>query len=204
MRKLKTIALVSVFGFVSGTAFAAGGLEIKGGVASVKDAGDKIGFDGAIGYAIKPDRFFAVMPEVNFNWLSYAGSSASLGPAGSTGTTTPSANYYTLPVLLNGRFYIPMGTDDIPVFQPIVTVGAGYAWSSYVQTNPSWTERFTGFMYQATVGGLLNLGMIADGSASSTNILFEVGYRGGLLTDTGGRNANYAGFLGRVGVSFSF
>lgn len=203
MKKMHFLSVLSLTAVLGAPAFAAGGLEVKGGIGSIKDAGDKIGFDAGVGYAYRLDRFFAVMPEINFNWLSYAGSSGGLGSGGVTGSSTPSSNYYTMPVMLNGRIYIPMGTEDTPVFQPIITVGAGYGWSSYIQTNPTQTATLSGFMYQAAVGGLLNLGMVADGSPSPTNVLLEVGYRGGLLS-TSGINVNYSGFFTRVGVSLSF
>ena len=48
----------------------------------------------------------------------------------------------------------------------------------------------------------VNLGMIADGSASSTNLMLEAGYRGGSLA-TGGVNFDWGGYLIRAGVNFA-
>ncbi|HNL54844.1 MAG TPA: BBP7 family outer membrane beta-barrel protein [Turneriella sp.] len=45
----------------------AAGPEIKAGVGSVKAANDKAGFDAGIAYAFNVERFFAFVPEVNFN-----------------------------------------------------------------------------------------------------------------------------------------
>lgn len=209
MKKLHFLSVLILAAVLSAPAFAAsGGLEVKAGAASVKGSGDKIGFDAGVAYAIRLDRFFAIVPEVNFNWLSYTGASGAFGSGGFTGPSAPSTNVYTLPMMLNGRLYIPMGGDDTPIFQPFVSVGAGYGISSYVQsstpTSSANTATASGFMYQVAVGGLLNMGMIADGSASSTNVLLEVGYRGGILSTSDSRTMDYGGFLVRAGFALSF
>jgi hypothetical protein len=201
MKKLHIVSVLTFFALVGAPVFA-NGIEFKAGAASVKGASDKVGFDSGIGYAIRLDRFFAVMPEVNFHWLSYETSNTSLGAGGAAATTTAvTTSFYTVPAMLNGRIYIPMGTDDVPVFQPYITLGAGYGW-----TGDSFSRIgvYKGFMYQAYLGGLLNLGMVAEGSASSTSVLFEVGYRGGLLGDASGTNkVDFGGWSARVGISLS-
>lgn len=203
MKKLQLVAVFAFAALVGAPVFAAGGIEVKAGAGSIKAAGDKVGFDAGLGYAIRLERFFAIVPEVNFNWLSYTGAGGSLGGSGVSGASSTSANFYTLPVLLNGRFYIPMGADETPVFQPYITAGAGYGWSSFVQANPTATEKLSGFMYQAAIGFALNLGMMSEGSASATNIIVEVGYRGGQLSTANSVNADFGGIVARAGVAFS-
>src|SRR5262245_61332473 len=140
MRKLKLVCLLGVF--ATGSVFASG-IEIKGGVGSIKAAADKIGFDAAVGYAIKMERFFSIIPELGFNWINFdqcAGTTCqTVQIGGVTGTLTETRNHYTLPLMLNGRFNIPMGSDDVPVVQPFITVGAGYAWSFYESKTPAYS-----------------------------------------------------------------
>lgn len=203
MKKLHLVSVLALSSIISAPAFASNSIEAKAGIGMVQAAGSKVGFDAGLGYAIRLERFFAIVPEINLNWLSYTGSDAAFGGGGITGNASTSANYYTVPVLLNGRFYIPMGSDETPMVQPYITAGAGYGWSSFVQSNPTQTEKLSGFMYQAVVGLKLNLGMISEGSSSSTNIIFELGYRGGQLATADSRNANLGGLTARAGVSFS-
>ncbi|MBV6492022.1 MAG: hypothetical protein LDLANPLL_00011 [Turneriella sp.] len=207
MKKLKIASLFAVFALVATPALMADGLEIKAGVGSVKAASDRAGFDAGIGYSIGIERFFAIVPEVNFNWLNFDGSlgSGSAGQSGLSGGSTPSSSFYTLPVLLNARILIPMGGDETPVVQPIITAGAGYGWSHYSYSyagNSSKTD-LSGFMYQASLGMLINLGMISEGSASSTSILVEAGYRGGTLAYSG-TNYDWSGYVVRAGVNLGF
>lgn len=217
--KLKTIALVSALSFAGSAAFAAGGFEIKAGVGSVKAAGDKIGFDAGLAYSMKVERFFAVTPELGFNWINFdqcAGTTCqTVQIGGTTGTLTETRNHFTLPLIMNLRFLIPMGSEDTPVFQPFVSAGAGYAWTFFKSEVPAYsvggvsqaatTTNYDagGLAYQMMVGGLINLGMIADGSASSTNILVEAGYRG-IEVERSGIKTNMSGFIARVGAAFSF
>jgi hypothetical protein len=102
-----------------------------------------------------------------------------------------------------------MGSDETPVFQPYIHAGAGYGWSSFIGKNQgvtgtqTITETLSGFMYQAVLGFSLNLGMMSEGSASSTSLILEAGYRGGLLSTKGGTNVDYGGIVVRGGVSFA-
>ena len=203
MKKLHLVSVLALSSIISAPAFAANSIEGKAGIGMVQAADNKVGFDAGFAYVIRLERFFAIVPEVNFNWLSYTGAGGGIGGAGVTGVATASQNYYTLPVLLNGRFYIPMGADETPMVQPYITAGAGYGWSSYVQSNPTATDKLTGFMYQAVVGLKLNMGMIAEGSSSSTNIIFELGYRGGQLSTPASVNVNMGGLTARAGVNFA-
>ncbi|MBS0616948.1 MAG: outer membrane beta-barrel protein [Spirochaetes bacterium] len=210
MKKLHLVSVLGLAAILSASTVYADGFEVKAGAASIKDTNpsNKVGFDAALAYTLRLDRFFAIMPEVSFNWLNYTGSSASIGGSGISGGSTPSTSIYTLPVLANARIYIPMGGDDTPIFQPYITAGLGYGWMSYNQsstpTSSAATATASGFMYQAVVGGLLNLGMISDGSASSTNLLLEVGYRGGLLSTSNSQQLDVSGILVRAGVNLSF
>lgn len=204
MKKLQLVALFAAA--ISAPVFAGSGLEIKAGVASVKGAGDKAGLDVGLGYVIRLERFFAVMPEVNFNWISYDVAGASVSSAGLVTASTSSVNLYTAPLMLNGRFYIPMGADETPMVQPIITVGAGYGLSSFILKNPSGagqTETLGGLIYQATLGIKLNLGMMSEGSPSATNIIIEAGYRGGQL-EKNLVKLDMGGYVVRAGASFSF
>lgn len=196
-----------------------GGLEIKGGVGSVKAANDKAGFDAGIGYAYKIERFFAFVPEINFNWINFDQcatdpcQTATVG--GLTSTLTTSRNHYTLPLMANLRFIVPMGSEDTPAVQPYVTLGAGYAWSFFEGKTPAYTVGATtveaknvsdsaaGFMYQGMVGLAFNLGMLTEGSASATNILLEGGYRGGQV-EKGAFKFDMSGYVLRVGAAFNF
>jgi len=204
MKKLQVVALFAAL--MSAPVFASSGIEVKAGVASVKGAGDKAGLDVGLAYVIRLERFFAIMPEANFNWLSYDVAAANVSATGLTTTSTASVNLYTAPLMLNGRFYIPMGSDETPMVQPIITVGAGYGLSSYIYKNPNGagqTETLGGLLYQATVGLKFNLGMMAEGSASSTNFIIEAGYRGGNL-EKNLVKLDFGGYVIRGGVSFSF
>lgn len=206
MKKMHLISVLALSSIISVPAFAASSsLEGKLGVGSVKAASDKAGFDAGVGYAIRLEKYFAIVPEINFNWLNFSSAlgSGSAGVAGIGAGSTVTSNFYTIPAFINGRLYIPMGSDEVPVFQPIITVGAGYGWSSYANTTNGSSTQFwlSGFMYQVSVGGLINLGMIAEGSASSTSLLIEVGYRGGALS-YGGTNYDWGGYTVRAGVSF--
>jgi len=197
-----------------------GGLEIKGGVGSVKAANDKAGFDAGIGYAYKIERFFAFVPEINFNWINFDQcatdpcQTAQVG--GLTSTLTTSRNHYTLPLMANLRFIVPMGSEDTPAVQPYVTLGAGYAWSFFEGKTPAYTpaagpavaattvsDSAAGFMYQGMVGLAFNLGMLTEGSASATNILLEGGYRGGQV-EKGAFKFDMSGYVLRVGAAFNF
>lgn len=205
MKKLQLVAVFALSALVSAPAFAAGGIEAKAGVASVKTASDKAGFDAGLAYAIRLERFFAIVPELNFNWLNYDSAAGSASGGVLSGTATPSINLYTIPMLLNARLYIPMGADEVPVFQPYVTVGAGYGIASWIYKTPNaptLNETLGGLMYQATVGFALNLGMMSEGSASSTSLIFEVGYRGGSL-EKNLVKFDYGGYVIRAGASFS-
>lgn len=206
MKKMRLISLLALLSIASAPAFARGAIEGKLGLGSVKAASNKAGFDAGLAYAIRLERFFAIVPEFNFNWLSYDNAPGGVGTTGGVAGSTQSisSNFYTFPVLLNGRLYIPMGSDDTPYVQPIINVGAGYGWSefSYTQGNTTGKASFSGFMYQASIGVLVNLGMIADGSASSTNLMLEAGYRGGSL-GSGGVNYDWGGYLIRAGVNFA-
>jgi Outer membrane protein beta-barrel domain len=203
MKKLHLVSVLALSSIISAPAFAANSIEGKAGIGMVQGADNKVGFDAGFAYVIRLERFFAIVPEVNLNWLSYTSSGGTFGGSGVAGSTSTSSNFYTVPVLLNGRFYIPVGSDETPMVQPYVTAGAGYGWSSYVQSNPTATEKLTGFMYQAVVGLKLNLGMISEGSSSSTNIIFELGYRGGSLATPGSVNVNLGGLTARAGVNFA-
>ncbi|MBN8221009.1 MAG: hypothetical protein J0L53_08785 [Spirochaetes bacterium] len=203
MKKLHLISVLALSSIISAPTFAANSLEGKAGIGMIQAADSKVGFDAGLAYVIRLERFFAIVPEANFNWLSYTGAGGTFGGGGVGGTATASQNFYTLPLLLNGRFYVPMGSDETPIVQPYVTAGAGYGWSSYVSSNPTATEKLTGFMYQAVLGLQLNLGMVSDGSASSTNVILEVGYRGGQLSTPGSVNVNMGGLTVRAGVNYS-
>ncbi len=206
----------SIFGFLAAlglvfalpTVIAANSLEIKGGVGSVHAAKDKIGFDAGVAYGINMDRYFAVVPEVNFNWIKFENCVANCGGSGGPLVTQSMAsyNYYTLPLLINGRFLIPMGSDDTPTVQPYVTVGIGYAWTfaqvdvpGVAQVNDS----MAGFMYQGMLGAAFNLGMLTEGSGSATNLIIEAGYRGGQVEKNTTTKADMSGYVIRVGASFN-
>ncbi len=197
-----------------------GGLEIKGGVGSIKAANDKAGFDAGIAYAYKIERFFAFVPEVNFNWINFDQCATSpcqtATVGGLTSTLTTTRNHHTLPFMLNLRFIVPMGSEDTPAVQPYVTLGAGYAWSFFEATTPAYTpaagtpqpattvsDSAAGFMYQGMVGLAFNLGMLTEGSASATNILLEGGYRGGQV-EKSGYKFDMSGYVLRVGAAFNF
>lgn len=199
-----------------------GGLEIKGGVGSVKAANDKAGFDAGIAYAYKIERFFAFVPELNFNWINFdqcvsngAGGCQTAQVGGLTSTLTTTRNHYTLPLMVNLRFIVPMGSEDTPAVQPYVTLGAGYAWSFFEGKTPAYTigsvsepaksvsDSAAGFMYQGMVGLAFNLGMLTEGSASATSILLEGGYRGGEV-EKGAFKFDMSGYVLRVGAAFNF
>jgi len=200
-----------------------GGLEIKAGVGSVKDANNKAGFDAGIAYAYKIERFFAFVPELNFNWINYdqcvsngAGGCQTATVGGLNSTLTSSRNHYTLPLMANLRFIVPMGSEDTPAVQPYVTLGAGYAWTFFESktpentilgvTTPAKTESASaaGFMYQGMVGLAFNLGMLTEGSASATNIILEGGYRGGQVENSNGFKIDMSGYVLRAGAAFNF
>jgi len=220
--KLHSIMLAAAV-FSAAPLFAeGGGLEIKGGVGSVKAANDKAGFDAGIAYAYKIERFFAFVPELNFNWINFdqcvsngAGGCQTATVGGLSSTLTTSRNHYTLPLMLNLRFIVPMGSEDTPAVQPYVTLGAGYAWSFFEATTPQHTigatttpaqsvsDSAAGFMYQGMLGLAFNLGMLTEGSASSTNILLEGGYRGSQVKKSGFK-FDMSGYVLRVGAAFNF
>lgn len=206
MKKMRLISLFALASVISVPVFAANGIEGKIGLGSVKAASNKAGFDAGLAYALRLEKFFAIVPEINFNWISYDNSLGGAGATGLTGATasTPSTNFYTIPILVNGRLYIPMGADETPVFQPYVTVGAGYGYSSFSTTGGgvNASGSLGGFMYQFGIGGALNMGMIADGSPSATSLILEAGYRGGSLTYSG-TGYDWGGYVVRAGVSFS-
>ena len=197
----------------------AAGPEIKAGVGSVKAANDKAGFDAGIAYAFNVERFFAFVPEVNFNWVNFDQcattpcTTATVG--GFNSTLTTSRNHYTIPMLLNVRFIVPMGTEDTPAVQPYVTLGAGYAWSFFKAETPAYTvgatttpaqtvnDSASGFMYQGMLGLQFNLGMLTEGSASATSLLVEAGYRGGQVEKSGFK-FDMSGYVVRAGASFNF
>lgn len=218
MRKSIFFCAVAVLALLP-SAVVANGLEIKGGVGSVKAANDKAGFDAAIAYSLKLERFFAFVPELNFNWINFDQcksnpcQQAQIG--GFTGDIKTTRNHFTLPLLLNARLLIPMGTEDTPAVQPYVTIGAGYAWSFYEEKTPEYTQGSTttpaevkndsaaGFMYQAMVGVSFNLGMLTEGSASATSLLLEAGYRGGEV-ERSPIKIDMSGYVVRVGAAFNF
>lgn len=213
----------SIFGFLAAlglvfalpTVIAANSFEVKAGVGSTKASNNKAGFDAGIGYAINVERFFAIVPEVNFNWANYdtcAGNPPcqTVTMGGSTGQLKTSSNLYTLPLLINARFMIPMGSDETPIVQPYVTVGAGYAWTFYKNETPAFNttaavttnDSAAGFMYQGMLGLAFNLGMMTEGSGSATNLLLEAGYRGGEV-EKNGFKFDMSGYVIRVGASFN-
>lgn len=218
MRKSIFFCAVAVLALLP-SAVVANGLEIKGGVGSVKAANDKAGFDAAIAYSLKLERFFAFVPELNFNWINFDQclhnpcQQAQIG--GLTGNVTVTRNHFTLPILLNARILIPMGSEDTPAVQPYVTIGAGYAWSFFKAETPAYTQgsvtvpatttndSAAGFMYQAMLGLSFNLGMLTEGSASTTSLLLEAGYRGGQVEKSGVK-FDMSGYVVRVGAAFNF
>lgn len=204
MKKLRLISVFALASIFSLPAFAANSIEGKIGLGSVKAASNKAGFDAGLAYALRLERFFAIVPEVSFNWLSYDQPLGGIGSGGLTTAASPTTNFYTIPILLNGRLYIPMGSDETPVFQPYITVGAGYGYASYNNTTNgvSTSASLGGFMYQVGVGGALNMGMIAEGSASATSLIIEAGYRGGSLSYSG-TGYDWGGYVVRAGVAFS-
>jgi outer membrane protein W len=197
----------------------AAGPEIKAGLGSVKAANDKAGFDAGIAYSYNIERFFAFVPEINFNWINFDQctttpcTTATIG--GLTSTLTTTRNHYTLPLILNVRFIVPMGSEETPAVQPYVTVGAGYAWSFFKAETPAYTDAngskpaqtendsASGFMYQGMLGLQFNLGMLTEGSASATSLLLEVGYRGGQVEKSGFK-FDMSGYVVRAGASFNF
>jgi hypothetical protein len=204
------------------SAVLAGGPEIKAGLGSVKAANDKAGFDAGIAYPLSVEKFFAFVPEINFNWINFdqcvkdsGGNCRTAIVGGQTGTLTETRNHFTLPLLLNVRLLVPMGSEDTPAVQPYVTVGAGYGWSFYKSETPAYTDSngsrpaktenssASGFMYQAMLGLSFNLGMLSEGSASATSLLIEAGYRGGQL-ESSGFKFEMNGYVIRAGASFNF
>ncbi|MCX7632757.1 MAG: hypothetical protein N2Z22_05430 [Turneriella sp.] len=212
----KRILLIVWATILPGMLFA-NGFEIKAGVGSVRAANNKAGFDAAIAYSLKLERYFAFVPELNFNWINFdqcATDPCKQVPVGGiTKTLLRTRNHYTFPLLLNARLLIPLG-EDTPVVQPYITVGAGYGWSFYRQETPAYTEgansfpaqtvndSATGFMYQAILGFSLNLGMMTEGSPSMTNLILEGGYRGGQVSK-GGFSSDMSGYVVRLGVGFN-
>jgi len=205
MRKLTLVyvaaiaAVLAIPGSVMATA-----LEAKAGISTVKDTvpSNKIAFDAALAAEFKLERFFSIVPELNFQSMGFDVAGYSYTENNVIKTSTMSRTYYTFIPLANLRFNIPMGSEDTPIFQPYVTAGLGFGYSLYNQKNPDENKSASGFMYQGAIGGKLNLGMIADGSSSSTNLLIEVGYRGGQL-ETGGTKSDWSGWVARVGVNYS-
>ncbi|GAB4430041.1 MAG: hypothetical protein OHK0011_12620 [Turneriella sp.] len=214
-------AALSVMAILPSAAMAAGP-EIKAGLGSVKAANDKAGFDAGIAYSYNVERFFAFVPEVNFNWINFdqcvkdnAGNCRTAVVGGQTGTLTTSRNHYTIPILLNVRFIVPMGSEETPAVQPYVTLGAGYAWSFFKEETPAYTDvngsqpattvnsSASGFMYQGMLGLSFNLGMLTEGSASATSLILEAGYRGGQV-ETSGFKFDMSGYVVRAGASFNF
>jgi hypothetical protein len=197
----------------------AAGPEIKAGLGSVKAANDKAGFDAGIAYSYNIERFFAFVPEINFNWINFDQcattpcTTANVG--GFTSTLTTTRNHYTFPLMLNARLLVPMGSEETPAVQPYLTIGAGYAWSFYKAETPAYTigttqypaqtvnDSASGFMYQAMLGLQFNLGMLTEGSASATNLLLEAGYRGGQVEKSGFKT-DMSGYVVRAGASFNF
>ncbi|MBL8032777.1 MAG: outer membrane beta-barrel protein [Leptospiraceae bacterium] len=204
MRKLTLVyvaafaAVLAIPGSVMATA-----IEAKAGVSTVQAGNSKAAVDAAVGLEFKLERFFSIMPEVNFQALGFDTGSYSTTVNGITSTVTTSRTYYTFIPLANLRFNIPMGSEDTPLVQPYITAGLGFGYSLYNQKNPDANDKATGFMYQGMVGAKFNMGMIADGSASATNLLVEVGYRGGQL-ESGGAKADWNGVVIRAGVNYGF
>ncbi len=201
------------------SAIMAAGPEIKAGLGSIRAANDKAGFDAGIAYSYNVERFFAFVPEINFNWINFdqcATSPCTTATVGGfTSTLTTSRNHYTIPLLLNVRFIVPMGSEDTPAVQPYVTLGAGYAWSFFKAETPAYTigsnnypaqtvnDSAAGFMYQGMLGLQFNLGMLTEGSASATSLLVEAGYRGGQVEKSGFK-FDMSGYVVRAGAAFNF
>jgi len=218
MNKMKLRHVISALCLIGAPVFASG-IEVKAGMSTVKAANDKGAFDAGIGYAIQLERFFAIVPEVNFQWIKYDKCATepcqTVTQGALTSTLTTTNNHYTIPLMLNGRLYIPMGGDEVPAIQPYLTVGLGYAWSMYEGSTPAYSSNgvsvaasststtLSGLMYQAMLGFQFNLGMMTEGSASATNLILEAGYRGGQVEKSGFKT-DMSGAVVRAGVAFRF
>lgn len=179
------------------------GLEVKAGVSSVGAANDKAAVDAALALDLRLERFFAFVPELNYQSIGFdVATGAGSGP-GLSGAATTSRTYHTFMPMANMRLYVPMGSDDVPAVQPYVTAGLGYGYSLYNQKNPDANDSLSGFVYQGMLGLQFNMGMLAEGSASSTNLVLEAGYRGGQLEKSGVK-FDWNGYVIRAGVNFRF
>ena len=179
------------------------GFEAKAGVSSVRAANDKAAVDAALALDLRLERFFAFVPEINYQSIGFdVGTAPAVGP-GIGGTVTTSRTYHTFIPMANMRLYIPMGGEDVPAVQPYVTAGLGYGYSLYNQKNPDANDSMSGFMYQGMLGLQFNMGMLTEGSASSTNLVLEAGYRGGQMEKSGVK-FDWNGYVVRAGVNFQF
>lgn len=179
------------------------GFEAKAGVSSVGAANDKAAVDAAVALVLPLERFFAFVPELNYQSIGFDSASSAATGVGISGAVTTSRTYHTFMPMANMRLYIPMGSEDTPAVQPYITAGLGYAYSLYNQKNPDAQDSLSGFVYQGMLGLKFNLGMLTEGSSSSTNFVLEAGYRGGQL-EKGGVKFDWNGYVVRGGVSFAF
>jgi hypothetical protein len=180
------------------------GFEAKAGVSSVRAANDKAAVDAALALDLRLERFFAFVPEINYQSIGFDVSGAAVTGAGNiSGADTTSRTYHTFMPMANMRLYIPMGGEEVPAVQPYVTAGLGYGYSLYIQKNPDANDSMSGFMYQGMLGLQFNMGMLTEGSASSTNLVLEAGYRGGQMEKSGVK-FDWSGYVVRAGVNFQF
>ncbi|HNA79010.1 MAG: hypothetical protein U1F40_13650 [Turneriella sp.] len=179
------------------------GFEAKAGVSSVRAANDKAAVDAALALDLRLERFFAFVPELNYQSIGFDVAGATVAGAGIGGAVTTSRTYHTFIPMANMRLYIPMGGEDVPAVQPYVTAGLGYGYSIYNQKNPDANDSMSGFMYQGMLGLQFNMGMLTEGSASSTNLVLEAGYRGGQMEKSGVK-FDWNGYVIRAGVNFQF
>ncbi|MFZ5630681.1 MAG: outer membrane protein [Spirochaetota bacterium] len=180
------------------------GFEAKAGVSSVRAANDKAAVDAALALDLRLERFFAFVPELNYQSIGFDVASGTVATGtGITGAATTSRTYHTFIPMANMRLYIPMGGEDVPAVQPYVTAGLGYGYSMYNQKNPDANDSMSGFMYQGMLGLQFNMGMLTEGSASSTNLVLEAGYRGGQMEKSGVK-FDWNGYVIRAGVNFQF
>jgi hypothetical protein len=181
----------------------AAGFEAKAGVSSVRAANDKAAVDAALALDLRLERFFAFVPEINYQSIGFDVTGAAVQGAGIGGAVTTSRTYHTFIPMANMRLYIPMGGEDVPAVQPYVTAGLGYGYSLYNQKNPDASDSMSGFMYQGMLGLQFNMGMLTEGSASSTILVLEAGYRGGQMEKSGVK-FDWNGYVIRLGVNFQF
>jgi len=181
----------------------AAGFEAKAGVSSVRAANDKAAVDAALALDLRLERFFAFVPELNYQSIGFDISTGAAAGAGIGGAVTTSRTYHTFMPMANMRLYIPMGGEEVPAVQPYVTAGLGYGYSLYNQKNPDANDSMSGFMYQGMLGLQFNMGMLTEGSASSTNLVLEAGYRGGQMEKSGVK-FDWNGYVVRAGVNFQF